>query len=225
MKWILIRLKPSKILACSFFVFVIFCSQARAYELPAGWTLLADRNFVGTVTNFTYSGVIQNAGEIPVGSQVGGHYWVAYDPNSDPVLPMYQLTSDVTMQGVTGSYDSTIPSNMNWASWSLSPDNQNIHYVWANGFPTGLFDLYFTSATGADGGRATVDINDFASDVFSGTGTFYYETFLNGSGFASFSMSYTMSSVPEAVPEPSTLLLAAGGLAALFAARRAKRQQ
>jgi len=218
-------MKPNsrKQICCTFFVIslavsLLLCGSGEALIIPSGYTLVAENNFVGSVTGFTYSGLIQNASEVSIGSQVNGTYALAYNQNG------YIFESDVSIRGKSGTYNSTAPGSTTWLQLTFSPDNKNLQYVWSNGYPTDLFNLFFVLAASADGGTISFDINNYASGNFSGTGRLYYETYSvppsDYTGLSKFDVTFTVEPDTALVPEPSTFLLLGGGLIGLLAWRR-----
>jgi hypothetical protein len=183
---------------------VLFCSNAKAQ-------IAAEKNFVGTVSDFTYTGAVQNTNEIPIGSQVSGTYMVEIQPYYD--TEKYVVTATYSIQGISGvTYEIPwTPADTMRSLSSLSPDGQNIDYKWNEQYFNVLLPLYFPPGPGYPTSWFIYDINNFASENFSGTGTIYGQY-----GSSAFALSYTMASVPE----PSILLLLAPGLAAVVMVRR-----
>lgn len=196
---------------------IIACSGVAAFALPIDYTLLTQKSFIGKITDFSYSGAVQNSGEIPVGSQVSGTYALG-SYQSEPTNYLMETSSSI--QGRSNSYSSQTNSAA-WQQLSFSADLKDLHYAWLNGFTTDLFPLYFKSTTGADGGTVSFDIKNYASDNFLGTGTLYYEAYSTDSGLSSFNLAFTVEPVSP-VPEPATILLLGVGLACLTVHGRKK---
>lgn len=190
------------------------CGTVLAYPysyIPSSYTIIAKKNYVGTVTDIYYKGDVINTNEVPVGNHVSGSYTLARSDTDDH---LYVFESYFTVQGISQSYNMIAPGLLDWGGTTFSSDHRDLYYEWMNGFPGNLDEVYFTVRESSDGGAVSFDIKNYASDVFKGTGNIvFYES------ASEVNIKFTVTPVPE----PSTILLISGGLLGLVVWRRKTR--